>query len=192
MAQFAPMAQPLTPVFDPHAGSEAVLYIARSVEDPTFHRVLKLRYEADKLHLGRYGHFASGDWYTAMRFGPVGSNTYNLMRAARGDESPYISDDVRAIAHEAFSVAEDGETILPKRSPSLDLLSDSDRACLDEIIARDGRLSFDERVVLTHGPAWTQAWQSRAAGQKSVEMPTPSIAAELGNADEVLEFLQID
>lgn len=186
------MAQPLTPAFDPRAGTEAILYLAAAINVPTLHAVLKLRYMADKMHLGRYGQVASGDSYVAMEFGPVASHTYHLMQAARGDESVFIDDEYRAIAHEAFSIAEDGISIIAKRPPHLDYIADSDRACLDEAIAKYGCLNFNQRVLLSHGKAWEEAWRSRTQDQRVAQMPTVSIARELDNADEVLEHLHID
>lgn len=73
--------------FAPDKALESVLYIAAHLAEPTIHEVLKIRYFADKLHLAQYGFLASGDEYVAMKFGPVASSTYNLLKAARGDQS---------------------------------------------------------------------------------------------------------
>jgi uncharacterized phage-associated protein len=76
--------------FSPHKAVESLLYVVARLIEPTVHEALKIRYFADKLHLAKYGWLASGDEYVAMQFGPVASSTYNLIKAARGDQSGWI------------------------------------------------------------------------------------------------------
>ena len=56
--------------FSPEKALESVLLIASSLNEPTVHEVLKMRYFADKIHFSEYGFLGSGDRYVAMSFGP--------------------------------------------------------------------------------------------------------------------------
>ena len=44
-------------VFKVEKSVEAILYIGQNVEEPTFHRISKVMYFADKNHLEKYGRF---------------------------------------------------------------------------------------------------------------------------------------
>ena len=75
--------------FDPEKGIEVLLYIADKTKD--IYKILKILYFADKLHLSKYGRFISGDYYIAMKHGPVPSRSYDIIKIARG-ENPNIYD----------------------------------------------------------------------------------------------------
>jgi len=177
--------------FSPQLALEAILYIAARVNEPTIHEVLKLRYFADKLHLSRYGWLASGDDYVAMRFGPVGSGTYNLLKAARGDQSGWIHPAFADIARAAIRIADDKKTIIRLRDADAAVLSGADRECLDEALRQYGNMPFGQRVELSHDAAWAKAW--RAATDDEVgqsPMPVLDIAETLTNAADVIDHLR--
>src|SRR5688572_4207008 len=81
------MLAPFT--FNEKAAVETILYIASRSKEPTYHRIAKLLYFADLLHLERYGRFICGDRYIAMKHGPVPSGVYAMMKAAEGGVSYY-------------------------------------------------------------------------------------------------------
>lgn len=177
--------------FFPERALEAILYLAARLEQPTIHEVLKLRYFADKLHLSRYGWLASGDDYVAMKFGPVGSGTYNLLKAARGDQSGWIHPRFSELVRGALEIAEDRKTLLPQRPADTDHLSPADLQCLDEALRLYGGMNFRERTDLSHDTAWQAAWQTAAddeVGQSPMTME--AIASTLPNADEVIAHLR--
>src|SRR5258706_11764751 len=68
--------------FRKEKASEAIIYIARRIPDPTYHSISKLLYFADKTSLERYGRFIFGETYVAMKHGPVPSNVYDMMKEA--------------------------------------------------------------------------------------------------------------
>ena len=175
--------------FSPERALESLLYLVTNLKDATIHEVLKLRYFADKLHLERYGSMASGDEYVAMKFGPVASNTYNMIRAARGDRNSWIHPRLVEVVDGAFSVS-DGVHLKAHRKPNAERLSPADLECLEDAIKRYGNMPFDERTELSHDAAWRSAWAA-AAGEslKAGEMPVIEIANTLKNAKEVIEFL---
>lgn len=138
--------------FDSEKGINTILWIAERVKDPTFQRISKLIYFADKLHLGRYGRPICGDKYYAMKHGPVPSDIYDMLKAVRGDGS----SEYQAEAEQAFQVLGQA-TVNPLRRADADVLSESDIECLDESIQTYGRMSFDDLTNVSHDEAWNSA-----------------------------------
>jgi hypothetical protein len=177
--------------FSPERTVESLLYIATHLANPSVHEALKISYFADKLHLSRYGWLASGDDYVAMKFGPVGSGTYNLLKAARGDQSGWIHPRFVEFVRDAFQVADDRRSILPLREPDLNQLSRSEVTALAEALQRYADMPFAERTELSHDAAWSAAWNIAAddeVGQSP--MPLESIAATLPNSEELIAHLR--
>lgn len=168
--------------YSPSRAVEILLYISNRLQKPTIHEVLKIQYFADKLHFSRYGFMPSGDRYVAMKFGPVGSNAYNLIKAAGGERGRYIPLSFVYAADGALAI--DGKEIRPLRDADSDQLSEAEAECLDESIAQYGNIEFGKRTDLSHDAAWDKAWASA-----SKDMTVMDIVQTLPNADEVLEHL---
>ena len=175
--------------FVPEAAVESLLYIASRLGSPTVHEVLKIRYFADKIHLGAYGFIASGDDYVALKFGPVASSTYNLLKAARGDQSGWIHPHFYEAISGSLSV-DSSNRVVALRAPDTSHLSRSDVESLDEAIARYGNMAFRERTDLSHDPAWKAAWDVAAEDEVGQSpMSLAAIAGTLTNANEVIAHL---
>lgn len=138
--------------FDSDKALNAILWVAEMVKDPTFHRISKVIYFADKLHLERYGRLICGDSYCAMKHGPVPSAIYDMLKAVRGDGS----SEYQAEAQRAFEV-QGRMTVKPLRKADAEVLSESDIECLNESIQTYGRMSFDELTKVSHDEAWNSA-----------------------------------
>lgn len=168
--------------FAPERALELVLYVAKRLRYPTLHSVSKMVYFADREHLSRYGSLLSGDNYVAMRHGPVPSAIYNLLKAAAGRQEPLIPAEFYELVSESLKV-EDGRRVQPMREANLELLSASQRECLDASIKANGRLSFDRLTAKSHDAAW-----------KSVDendlIDVRAIAKTLPNAKQVLAYLE--
>jgi hypothetical protein len=176
--------------FFPEKAVEYLLYLSTRLASPTSHEVLKIRYFADKLHLAHYGFMASGDTYVAMTYGPVPSNTYHLLKAARGDRGGYINPLFFEYVDGALAVS-DQYRILPLREPRLEFIAPSDVACMDEAIAQFGGLDFGERTRLSHDTAWQAAWDKASAIRADTyDMTVEDIAGTLDNREEVLDHLK--
>lgn len=177
--------------FSPEAALESVLYIASSLRQPTIHEVLKIRYFADKLHLGKCGWLASGDDYVAMKFGPVASGTYNLIKAARGDQNGWIHPAFAKLVEGTLGVDADRRTLLILRKPNLDRLSPVDRESIDEAVKQYGNMPFEERTELSHDGAWRAAWSAAAEDEVGQSpMAIEAIAGTLPNAQELIEHIR--
>jgi hypothetical protein len=176
--------------FSPEKAVEYLLFLSTKLVSPTIHEVLKIRYFADKLHLARYGFMASGDTYVAMTYGPVPSNTYHLLKAARGDRSGYINPSFFKCVDGALEVS-DQYNVLPLREPRLEFIAPSDVACMDEAVAQFGGLDFGERTRLSHDVAWQAAWDKAIAIRADAyDMTIVDIAGTLENGEEVLDYLK--
>lgn len=164
--------------FNAEKAVEVLLYVCQRVQD--LYTALKVVYFADKEHLSRYGRLICGDSYVAMQHGPVPSGLYDLVKNVRGDGHCFawlpLSD--------AFAIED--RLIIPKRSPDLDMLSESDIECLDEALARYGSLSFDKLKGLSH--------RDRAflAADRNDFMSLESIVMSLPDGELLLEHLSDD
>ncbi len=183
MAAVAALTMAVTPIrFDPERALELVLYVAKRLRYPTLHSVSKMLYFADKEHLGRYGSLLSGDNYVAMRHGPVPSAIYNLLKAAAGRQEPLIPLQFYELVDQSLRV-ENRSRVVALRDANPDLLSASQRECLDESIKAYGRLSFERLTVKSHDAAWKSADENDLIEVKA-------IAKTLPNAKQVLAYLE--
>jgi|SRR5208282_5669364 uncharacterized phage-associated protein len=173
------MAGPLS--FDAPKALEALLYVVQKTSTDMY-GALKLLYVADKLHLERYGSLMFGEDYSAMEWGPVPSNTYDIVKFVDGRRQRCLNESAKS----AFRM--DGNNLLLLRRPDLDELSESNRECLDEAITRHGANDFEGFKKLTHDNAWRAAW--RSAGQRrSNPIPLVSVASQFPNAQELIQHL---
>ena len=175
--------------FSPQRALESILFLSSRLANPEIHEVLKLRYFADKLHMSRYGFAISGDSYSAMEFGPVASETYNILKAARGDRNPWISDEYHELVRGTLIVVK--KDVFPQRDAKLELLAPSDVACLEEAMNRWGGLNFKQRTKLSHDAAYEEAWaHAKEKDADAFEMPMRSIALTLENPEEVSDYMK--
>lgn len=175
--------------FAPEQAVEAVLYLAERLAQPTLHEVLKLRYFADKIHLANYGFLPSGDNYVAMKFGPVASNTYNLLKAARGDTSDWIHPYFHELTADTLRVVRGSHRVIPLRHARLEHLAETEVEALDQALRTYGGLPFEERTEISHDAAWEEAWEAaNEAGQG--RMSLESIAAATVEPESLLEHLR--
>jgi hypothetical protein len=85
-----------------------------------------------------------------MKWGPVPSQAYDMIKAAAGIQQ-YSQIDVT----EALTAK--GSMLATKRAAREELLSDSERACLIGAVERIGSKSFKERTDETHDAVWEAA-----------------------------------
>jgi uncharacterized phage-associated protein len=143
---------PLGQRFDPAKAIEAILYVSQRVSDPSFHRISKILYFADKHKLATSGGLVVADEYVAMKHGPVPSAVYNLLKSVRGDAQSEAASAARA----AFEVVERCR-VRHSRSANTDYFSRADIRSLDFAIDKYGRLSFQQLTDESHDSAWDAA-----------------------------------
>lgn len=138
-------------LFNCDKAAVAVAYLVKKT-GKSLYDVMKMLYLADKCHLERYGRFISGDHYVAMSKGPVPSATYDLMKYLRGDRNYF---DGGEWVKDMLKLERDGShsfTLL--HDPNLDVLSESDIECLDEIVSLMRAKGPRYVMGLTHDEAW--------------------------------------
>lgn len=162
---------------------EAILYVASRARTDLY-GTLKLLYVADKFHLERYGRLIYGEDYSAMRWGPVPSSAYDIVKFVRGDRERCRN----MLAKGAFSM--EGDTFVLHRAPDIDELSPSDMECLDQAIHEFGHLDFAGFKNLTHDAAWKAAWDDATARSRgSVGIPLQSVASQFLDAQRIIQYL---
>ncbi len=167
--------------FQPEHALELVLYVAKRLQHPSFHSISKVLYFADREHLSRYGSLMTRDSYVAMRYGPVPSAIYNLLKAAGGHREPFIPPQWAELAGGLLAVEGD-HRVRALRDANLEMISAAQRVCLDVSIKENGRLSFERLARKSHDAAWKSADQNEI-----IELA--AIAKTLPNAKEILAYL---
>ena len=160
---------------------EAVIFVARKVPEPTFHKISKMFWFADKLHLERYGFALSDDTYHAMKNGPVPSRIYDVMKLAAG-KTNFVPGVDTGVVRLAIGVESDGCTVIVKRDPNVDFLSEAEIECLEDAMAEHGHKSFKQLSDETHDAAWKSVPENAA-------IPFKEIVKTLPNAEELESFL---
>ena len=142
-----------------------------------FHKLFKILYFADQKHLAKYGMPISGDYYKAMKDGPVPSRLYDVFQYIRDGNSWYM---ILPDCHEIFEI--NGQYhVVARQLPDLDELSESNINCLLESIEENRNLNFGDLKTKSHKSAWEAA--------KNDEMNVLDIASEGGASEEMLEYI---
>jgi uncharacterized phage-associated protein len=174
---------PLGQRFDPNKAIEAILYVAARVRDPSFHRLSKILYFADKLKLASYGGLVLSDEYVAMKHGPVPSSVYDILKSVRGDGKHSAGE----AASQAFAVV-DKCRVAPRREANTRHLSPADLTCLSEAIRDYGDLSFEDLTVRSHDDAWKAADENDLMPLEDIARATADPEAALTAVRDRFEF----
>lgn len=166
-----------TSIFDFDRALNALLYVANRVERRDIHKIFKILYFADMHHLLKYGRAITGDRYIAMKYGPVPSSIYDMVKTVRGD-SWYVDDNLKAF----FKV--NGQLLEPLRDADTDYLSASDIAEIESAIHTYKDADFKELTRLSHGSAWKKTWES-----SNDEISVEDILRECEADEEYIHFI---
>lgn len=168
------------PNFNAEKAVEVILYISSKTITPDIYHVGKILYFADKEHLEKFGRLICNDSYVAMKNGPVPSETYDIIKAVRDDLIKYSYYEHAA---NSFFIKKGSNMITPLRKQNDDLLSQSDKECLDHSIQKYGSLSFNELKRFSHDAAF------RLAGEDDF-IPIENIIRTLNDGNLLLEHFQ--
>lgn len=164
--------------FNAEKAINGILWIASKSKYSTFHTISKLMYLADKEHLAEYGRLIFGDSYVAMKHGPVPSETYDMLKAVRGDGWTKFMEEAKS----AFEVKGKKE-VIPIRLPDLNVFSESDLECLQKTFEIYGKMTFRELTDITHDQAWESVDENDL-----IELE--QIIATLPNSEVLLDHIQ--
>ena len=159
---------------------EAVIYISQKTND-LFH-IVKTLYYAYKFHLENYGRLIAGDFYIAMKDGPVPSGVYDLIKFVRGDGHPFDPQIAEAHPEKTIDVKNMKE-ITPLRGANLDYLSESDIECLDKAIDLYANMDMGQLWDLVHKE------EAYIKAEKNKAMRFTDILLSIPNGKDVLEYL---
>jgi uncharacterized phage-associated protein len=145
-----------------------------------FHKIFKILYFADQKHLTYYGVPITGDFYIAMKNGPVPSKSYEIFKVVRGD-SAWVSSDFN---YQEWFEIEKTHFVVAKKKCDIEELSESNIECLTESIQENSTLNFDQLSDKSHKTAWNNAIDN--------EMDTIDIAQEGGANEEMIKYIRIN
>lgn len=144
------------------------------------HKLCKILFFADQMHLRKYGRSITGDTYIAMHNGPVPSCVYDIFKAVRGDSYFTASEDAQRL--KMLMRFDNKYDITGKTTADMDELSGSDIECLDTSIAKCKNLSFAALTELSHGLAWSNTQRDR-------EISVKDIMREAGVSEGVIDYI---
>jgi uncharacterized phage-associated protein len=160
---------------------QALHYLAKNIGGRVnFMKLLKLIYFADRYHLRKYATLITQDDYKAMKLGPVGSTTKNILK--RDDVFFQYSTEEDAEYHDKY-LKNVGELEIEAQKISLaqankedeyDELSKSDKEALDFAIEYFGDFDRFDLAEITHDyPEWKKfekVFQKRLASVRSMNL----------------------
>lgn len=167
-------------MFRTEVSIQAILYIAENITRRDIHKICKILYFADQMHLSRYGRSITGDDYIAMQYGPVPSRIEDIFKAMRGDS--FFSDRVESIKQ--YFVFKNKYTIEPLVKPNMDYLSESDKECLDYSIKKCKDKTFDQLTEMSHDIAWSITERDR-------KMSVKDILREIGDSEDYATYIDM-
>ena len=167
--------------FDQEKAISVVLYVSKKIlehgERSGLHKIFKILYFADQKHLTKWGRPITGDFFVAMKHGPVPSAIYNILKSVKGDCFMITQD----MFSDYFDVK--GHLVAPKQEPDMDVLSEAEIVHLNESIAENVHIGFDDLQDKSHGHAWDKA-------VKDDRIPFKYIAQEAGATSEMLSYIR--
>lgn len=131
---------------------EALVWAAGQVPGADFHKILKILFYADKIHLERYGRPVVGDRYIKMIYGPVGSFAYDLLNRNESRGQKLISQVKESLDVQRGTLP----FVYSKREFSHDYFSETDLECLKAALQLCQGKSFDQLCDMSHEE---KAWQ---------------------------------
>ena len=145
-----------------------------------FHKIFKILYFADQKHLVLYGTQITGDYYIAMKDGPVPSKTYDMFKSVRGESWGSRNHD-----YDDFFEIDSHYFAIQKRAVDFDELSQSEIECLESSIKENKDLDFTELSNKSHSTAWINT-------SRDNEMNLIDIAVEGGANEEMKKYILIN
>lgn len=167
----------------PEATKAAILYVLKNLNGQCdTHKLSKILYFADQKHMVKWGRPITGETYAKMEYGPVPSKTYDSIK--KKDDKPKVENPL-------YEILKDSIEVIPKyevkavEDPDLLDLSRSDIDLLNESIAENKDLTFDELVKKSHDAAWD------VCDEYGLHfMPPIAIAMAGGASEEMIGYIR--
>ena len=120
--------------------------------------IVKTAYYAQQFHFAKWALPIFKDKIAALKFGPVPSTIYDILKISRGDASAlrFHKNDTLHLVSEAIGFED--ESFIAKEMPDMDFLSISEIECLNAAITKVASMGFGEIANDTHGEEWSRVW----------------------------------
>lgn len=170
--------------------AQATAYLLHKAGGTMEHlKMMKLLYLADRRAWELYGHSITGDEYYSLPFGPVLSNTLNLMR---GESPEFYQPNSGGPWSEWIADKADHKISLKKEINLEDEyfwsdLSESDEEILDEIFVKFGDYKTFALVEYTHNPKYIPEWEDPKGGAKKITLE--NLLKALGKEQEEIQAI---
>ncbi|OOR94505.1 hypothetical protein B0186_11520, partial [Canicola haemoglobinophilus] len=173
-------------MFNEAKTAQAAAYLLYKAGGTMHHiKLMKLLYLADRLSWQLNECSISGDDYYSLPYGPVLSNTLNLMRGETLNRLPSIWE-------EWISDKENHQVSLAKHVDTSDEyfwgeLSLSDEEILNDVFKKYGSLDRFTLVELTHDPRYIPEWENPHGGAKKI--PLERLLSYIGKTKEQIQSI---
>jgi len=157
----------MTRGFDLYKTVQALHYLAAHLGGGAhFMTLLKLMYFADRRHLRQHAISITGDDYKAMKLGPVGSATMNVLKQ---DAFFFENLDEPDVAFVRTYLVHAGDQVEAAAQCDYNHLSVSEKDALDFVVANFGRFDRFQLANITHDyPEWKRHEAYLSAGLAKV------------------------
>jgi uncharacterized phage-associated protein len=140
--------------------------------------LLKLLYMADRIALMRMEQPITGDRYSSMKFGPVLSSIYDLIKGKQVNGALPIWD--RFISRSGYEVSLKG-------NPGSEELCEEEEDIISEVYQSCGHYDGFVLADLTHD---FPEWQKPIPESSAIPLPVESILKSVGKSDREIEEIQ--
>lgn len=170
-------------MFDELKTAQASAYLLHKSGGTMHHlKLMKLLYLADRLSWQEYDCSISGDSYYSLPFGPVLSNTLDLIQGNVISHFPTIWEEwISDKENHQVSIAKDIDFT---DEYFLDRLSLADIEILDRTFEQYGHLDRFALVELTHDKRYVPEWEEPTGQIKSRPIKLETILKHLGKSKE--------
>jgi uncharacterized phage-associated protein len=153
-----------------------MLFIINKLGHIDIHKLFKIIYFADQEHLLRFGKPITGDWYVAMKDGPVPSNIYDLVKTIRGEMGHQDAE-----LENKFEIKR-GFLIYPKEASDIDELTGVEIECILHSIEDNKDLGYKALVKKSHDAAYDKADRNNMIAYED-------IAKAAGANEELINYI---
>ncbi|SRR5579883_197874 len=143
--------------------------------------LIKQLYTADRIAFERLDQPITGDSYVSMKYGPVLSNVYDLIKGL-GDESD------RDIWSKYIKTLHDDYKVFLKGDPGINNLCRAELKIIHEVYEKVGHLDDFELAEKTHKEF--PEWQNPLPNAKVLPIHVEEILKNVGKSDEEIEEIQ--
>lgn len=163
-----------------------LLYIIQNSKRHDVYSIVKTAYYAQQFHFAQWALPIFKDKIAALKFGPVPSTIYDILKISRGDASVQRFHKANNLHIASKAIGFEDESFFAKEMPDMDFLSVSEIECINAATSKVASLGFEEIANDTHGEEWARVWNDSSLHY----MDDLKIAQEGGADDATICYLK--